>query len=132
VPGSGRGGLGGVGGDKRPWARKCVFVLHPFCTNLEEYYVSVAKAISHLSHLLYRTCSQATRLRSIRPRNQEAIVGRYVRWKVLEACFDILLPDSEKLRDDRDRSFDDDGGQSRFWERLVLPDQLSGEFRHRD
>jgi hypothetical protein len=33
-----------VGGDKRPWARECVFVLHRFCTDLEEYYVSVAKA----------------------------------------------------------------------------------------
>jgi hypothetical protein len=56
VPGSGRGGLGGVGGDKRPWARECVFVLHRFCTDLEEYYVSVAKAnfhlSTHLSHLL--------------------------------------------------------------------------------
>jgi hypothetical protein len=61
-----------VGGDKRPWARECVFVLHRFCTDLEEYYVSVAKAktsISLLTSLIsyYRTCSEATRPRTITP-----------------------------------------------------------------
>jgi hypothetical protein len=46
-----RGGVGGVGGDKRPWARECVFVLHRFCTDLEEYYVSVAS--KHFSPYLF-------------------------------------------------------------------------------
>jgi hypothetical protein len=52
----GLGGLGGAGGDKGRGPHECVFVLHRFCTDLEEYYVSVAKANFHLSthlpHLL--------------------------------------------------------------------------------
>jgi hypothetical protein len=55
-PGGGLGGLGGsgaAGGDKGRGPHKCVFVLHRFCTDLEEYYVSVAKAISHLNSPLY-------------------------------------------------------------------------------
>jgi hypothetical protein len=51
---------------------------------------------------------------------------------VLEARFEIVLPDAEKLRDDGDGWFDNDGGQLRLWERLVFSDQLGGEFRHRD
>jgi hypothetical protein len=43
--------------------RECVFVLHRFCTDLEEYYLSVAKAKTSTSLLTslisyYRTCSK--------------------------------------------------------------------------
>jgi hypothetical protein len=64
--------------------------------------------------------------------SDEAMVSRHVGRNVVEARFNVMLPDAEKLCDDGDWSVDNDGGESGLRESLVFPDQLCGEFRHRD